>query len=71
MLGLSPLRLVRPDGFERRDPLAGGRLELLLQRRLVIGDELGPVARAGDLNVEALLRGEVGSRASPCASSLR
>ena len=58
--GLAPLRPVRLDCLQRRDPLAGGRFELLLQRRHVVGDELGPVARAADLDVEALLRGEVG-----------
>ena len=50
---LAPLRLVRLDRFERRDPLAGGGFELLLQRRPVVGDELGLVTRAGDLDVEA------------------
>ena len=53
------LRLVRFDRVERRDPLAGDGFELFLERRLVVGDELGPVPRAGYLDVERLLRGQV------------
>ena len=48
-----------PERFERRDPLAGERKKLLLQRRPVVGHELGAVACAADLDVEHLLIGEV------------
>ena len=57
--------LVRPlarhlaDAFERRNPLSRDGLELRPELGCVVGDELGAVARATDLDVEALLGGEV------------
>ena len=39
---------------ERGDPLAGERRDLLLEPRLVVGDELGAVARATHLDLEHL-----------------
>ena len=50
------LRAFRLDRLKRRDPLAGGRFELLLERRpgRRSSSAVGPVARAGDLDVERL-----------------
>ena len=54
-------RLARylPDAFERHDPLARHGLKLGAEFRRVVGDELSTVARAADLDIEALLGGEV------------
>ena len=42
------------DPFERRDTLSGDRFELRPNLRRVVGDELGPVARTADLDVEGV-----------------
>ena len=47
------------DAFERGNPLARDRLELGAELRRVVGDKLGTVARATDLDVERFLRREV------------
>ena len=57
LLRHSPHRL--PDPFERREALAGDGLELLAQPLRVVGDQLGAVARPADLDIEALLGGQV------------
>ena len=46
--------------FKRVNPLSGGRFQTLAQRPGIVGDELGAVAGTADLDVEALLRGEMG-----------
>ena len=51
---IARLRALASNRFERRDPLAGAGFQLLLQRRPVVGDEIGLVPRAADLDVEAL-----------------
>ena len=51
---------VLPERFQRRNPLAGERFELLLEICLVVGDEFSAVVRAADLDIEHLLLGEVG-----------
>ena len=43
-LSVAALRLVRLDRFERRDTPAGDGFELLLERRFVVGNQLGAVA---------------------------
>ena len=48
-----------PDAFECRNPLARDRLKLRAQLGRVVRDQLGTLAGAADLHVEALLRGEV------------
>ena len=68
-----------PDAFERRDALARGFLERRQQLARVVGDQLGAVARAADLDIEALLRGQVRvarlpsprSRCPPCGPGRR
>ena len=47
------------DAFQRRDALAGDGLEPGAELDRVVGDQLGAVARAADLDIEALLRGEM------------
>ena len=53
------LRTLWLNHLERGNALAGDRLELFAQRRPVIRNQFGAVARAGDLHVEALERGQV------------
>ena len=57
-LGFRDLLQVRAlhltDPFERRDTLSGDRFELHPNLRRVVGDELGPVARTADLDVEGV-----------------
>lgn len=57
---LAVLRALRLDRIERRDARFSPRFELCFQRRPVVGDRPGPVARATELDIEALLCGEVG-----------
>ena len=56
---LPALVLLRPDRFERGDALASNGFEGLAERVPVVGDELGAVARAGYLDVEGFLRGQL------------
>ncbi len=55
----SPLARHLADGFQRGDALTGDRLQLFAQCLRVVGHQFGPVARAGELDIEALLRGEM------------
>ena len=48
------------DSFERRDALADNGLQLRQEFRRVVGDKFRPPARPADLDIEALLRDELG-----------
>ena len=54
-------RLARhlPDPLQRRDPFPRDGLKLGPELGRVVGDQLGPVARPADLDVEALMGGQM------------
>ena len=45
--------------FERGNPLSGGCFQTFVQHSGIVGDELGAVSGTADLDIEALLDGEM------------
>ncbi len=58
-IGTRPLECHLADAFERSDALAGDGLEPGAEVGCAVGEEFGAVARPADLDVEAVLGGEV------------